>query len=90
VRAEIHETMGEGEMRHMMAVPTIVLPPRSETKLAPGGKHVMLLQLRRTLKRGDSVTLYLSLARAGALEVRATVVPYDELEKALANPGVGK
>jgi hypothetical protein len=29
------------------------------------------------------VTLYLSLARAGAVEVRATVVPYSELERAL-------
>lgn len=86
VRAEVHETMGEGEMRHMMAVPRLVLRARSETKLAPGGTHVMLMQLRKPLKAGESVTLYLSLARAGALEVRATVVPYSELEKALG-PG---
>lgn len=83
VRAEVHETMGEGEMRHMMPVPSLVLPPRSETRLAPGGRHVMLLQLRRPLQAGDTVTLYLSLARIGALEVRATVVPYTELEQAL-------
>jgi cytochrome oxidase Cu insertion factor (SCO1/SenC/PrrC family)/copper(I)-binding protein len=83
VRAEIHETMGEGEMRHMMAMPRLVLPPNTETRLAPGGRHVMLLQLRKKLQAGDSVTLYLSLARAGAVEVRATVVPYSELERAL-------
>jgi hypothetical protein len=35
------------------------------------------------LKAGDSVTLYLSLVRAGAVEVRATVVAYSELERAL-------
>lgn len=86
VRAEVHETMGEGEMRHMMETPRLVLPARRETKLAPGGTHVMLMQLRKPLKAGESVTLYLSLARAGALEVRATVVPYAELEKALG-PG---
>jgi cytochrome oxidase Cu insertion factor (SCO1/SenC/PrrC family)/copper(I)-binding protein len=87
VRGEVHETMGEGQMRHMMAVPSLALPPRSETRLMPGGTHVMLHQLRRSLRAGDTVTLYLSLARAGALEVRAAVVPYADLEKALAPTG---
>lgn len=83
VRAEVHETMGEGEMRHMMAMSQLVLPARSEVRLVPGDKHVMLLQLRKKLVAGDEVTLYLSLARAGAVEVRASVVPYAELEAAL-------
>lgn len=83
VRAEVHETMGEGEMRHMMSVPSLVLPARGEVKLTPGAHHVMLLQLRKKLVPNDTVTLYLSLARAGAIHVRAPVVPYAELEKAL-------
>jgi protein SCO1/2 len=83
VRGEVHETMGEGEMRHMMATPSLVIPARTETRLAPNGTHLMLRQLRRKLVAGDSVTLYLSLARMGALEVRAPVVPYAELEKVL-------
>lgn len=87
VRGEVHETMGEGAMRHMMAMPSLVLPARTETKLVPGDRHIMLLQLRRALKAGDSVTLYLSLSRAGPLEVRAPVVPYADLEKTL---GIGK
>ena len=49
---------------------------------------MMLLQLRRKFVAGDTVTLYLSLARAGAAQVRAPVVPYAELEKAL-DPGNG-
>ncbi|HEY5544798.1 MAG TPA: SCO family protein [Gemmatimonadaceae bacterium] len=89
VRGEIHETMGEGEMRHMMSTPTLVIPARTETKLAPGGTHVMLLQLRKKLVAGDTVTLFLSLARAGAVEVRAPVVPYADLEKALGLSGRG-
>ena len=82
-RGEVHETMGEGESRHMMATPSVVLPPRSEVKLTPGGMHIMLLQLRKKFVAGDSVTLLLSLARAGGVEVKAPVVPYSELEKAL-------
>jgi protein SCO1/2 len=83
VRAEVHETMGEGDMRHMMSTPVLVLPSGTEVKLTPGAKHVMLLQLRKKLVPGDTVTLYLSLARHGAVQVRAPVVPYAELEKAL-------
>jgi cytochrome oxidase Cu insertion factor (SCO1/SenC/PrrC family)/copper(I)-binding protein len=86
-RAEIHETMGEGEMRHMMSVPSVVIPARGELKLTPGGVHVMLLQLRKKLAAGDTVKLYLSLARAGALEVHAPVVPYADLERALGLSG---
>ena len=83
VRGEVHETMGEGELRHMMSTPTLVIPARKETKLAPNGDHIMLLQLKKKVVAGDSVTLYLSLSRVGAVEVRAPVVPYSELEKFL-------
>jgi len=86
-RAEIHETMGEGEMRHMMSMPSVSIPARGELKLTPGGVHVMLLQLRKKLAAGDTVKLYLSLARAGALEVHAPVVPYADLERALGLSG---
>lgn len=86
-RAEVHETMGEGEMRHMMATPTLVLPANTEVKLAPDGMHIMLSQLRRKLVAGDTVKLYLSLSRAGPVEVRAPVVPYADLEKFLGLSG---
>jgi protein SCO1/2 len=87
VRSEVHETMGEGELRHMMATPRLVIPARAETKLTPNGNHIMLLQLKKKISAGDSVTLYLSLARVGSVEVRAPVVPYAELEKFLGSAG---
>ena len=87
VRGEVHETMGGGEMRHMMATPTLLLPARGEVRMRPDSVHVMLLQLRKKLVAGDSVTLYLSLSRMGALEVRAPVVPYAELERVLGSGG---
>jgi len=83
VRGEVHETMGEGDMRHMMATPSVVIPPRTEVKLTPGGMHIMLMQLRKKFVAGDSVALLLSFARAGGVEVRAPVVSYADLEKAL-------
>ena len=87
VRGEVHETMGEGELRHMMSTPKLVIPARMETKLAPNGDHIMLMKLKRKIVAGDSVTLYLSLSRMGAVEVRAPVVPYSELEKFLGLTG---
>jgi protein SCO1 len=89
-RGEVHETMGEGELRHMMATPTLVLPAHSEVKLAPDKMHIMLSQLRRKLVAGDTVKLYLSLARLGPVEVRAPVVPYADLEKFLGLGGAAK
>ena len=89
-RAEVHETMGEGEMRHMMATPFLVLPAQSEVKLAPDRMHIMLSQLRRKFAAGDTVKLYLSLSRAGPVEVRAPVVPYADLEKFLGLSGAVK
>ena len=86
-RGEVHETMGEGEMRHMMATPSLVLPAGTEVKLAPDGMHIMLSQLRRKFVAGDTVKLYLSLSRLGPVEVRAPVVPYADLEKFLGASG---
>jgi protein SCO1/2 len=85
VRAEVHEMMGEGEARHMMETATLVIPARSEVKLVPNDKHLMLRQLKKKVVAGDSVTLYLSLARVGPVEVRAPVVPYADLEKFLGS-----
>ena len=67
----------------MMSTTSRVLPARGGTTLAPDGAHIMLLQVKQKLVAGDAVTLYLSLSRMGAVEVRAPVVPYSELEKVL-------
>jgi protein SCO1/2 len=84
-RAELHQTQTSGNMQHMMAVGALPLPPRSETRLRPGGTHVMLFDLRRKLARGDSITVLFSLARSGALEARAVVLSYPEIQRRLAD-----
>lgn len=85
-RAELHQTHTSGNMQHMMPVRTLALPPHSETRLRPGETHVMLFDLRRKLASGDSITVLFSLARSGALEARAAVVPYPEVQRRLAEP----
>ena len=87
VQAQVHGTMGEGDARHMMPKSSLAIPVGAEVKLTPGGDHIMLFQLRKKVVAGDTVTLYLSLARAGAVQLRAPVVPYADLEKFLGLTG---
>ena len=62
--AELHATsMEEGVMR-MRPVARIELPAGATVKLAPGGLHVMLMDLKQPLKPGDKVPLTLTVQRA--------------------------
>ena len=73
-------SMHEGIMR-MRAMPRIELPAGKTVKFAPGGLHLMLSDLKRPLKAGDTVTLNLSVQDTGpskgsaltALEIQAPV-----------------
>ena len=57
--AELHETsMADGAMR-MRPVERIELPAGETVALAPGGRHLMLLNAREDLVEGGTVSLYL-------------------------------
>jgi len=75
--AEIHEMAMDGEMMRMRAVSALDLPAGKAVELKPGGFHVMLLELKRTLKAGDVVPLTLVIEGADkkreTVEVRAPV-----------------
>ena len=65
-RAELHSTSMEGGVMRMRPVARIELPAGKAVKLAPGGLHIMLVDLRQPLKPGDKVPLTLTVERAGA------------------------
>jgi copper(I)-binding protein len=74
---EVHEmTMADGVMR-MRAVPRLALPAGVTVQLKPGSYHVMLMDLQRPLKKGDTVALTLRLEhqdrKIETLEVLAEV-----------------
>lgn len=81
-RAQMHSMrMDDGVMR-MRALEKIDLPAGKAVKLAPGGLHVMLLDLKQPLKVGDTLPLTLSVRSASGLsmirivaEVRAVGAP---------------
>ena len=56
---EIHEMAMEGSTMKMRAVSGLDLPAGKAVELKPGGYHVMLMDLKQTIKAGDSVPLTL-------------------------------
>jgi copper(I)-binding protein len=69
--AELHESMMEGDLMHMMPVSAIDVPAGETIELRPGGLHVMLIGLNEALNVGDQVPLSLEFERAGSLEMTA-------------------
>ena len=56
---EIHEMKMDGGVMKMRAISRLDLPAGKPVKLAPGGYHVMLMDLKQPLKKGDLVPLTL-------------------------------
>jgi copper(I)-binding protein len=71
---EIHETVMEGEVMKMrMLADGLTVPARGNVILQPGGYHVMLIDIQRELKVGDSFALELQFEKSGALTVEPDV-----------------
>ena len=62
----LHETVVDGDSSRMSPVEDgIEIPPAGEAELAPGGYHVMLMNLVEPLEVGDTVHVTLEFERAG-------------------------
>jgi copper(I)-binding protein len=60
-RAELHSTALEDGVMKMRPLERIELPAGTAVKLAPGGLHVMLIDLKQPLQRGEKVPLTLTV-----------------------------
>ena len=76
---EIHEMAMDAGVMKMRAVPGLPLPAGKTVDLAPGGYHVMLMDLKQPLKDGEKVPLTLTFTdKAGkktTQDVTAVVRP---------------
>lgn len=70
---EIHNVKNNNGVMSMFPVDAVEVPAQGEAVLKPGSFHVMLIGLTRDLKVGDTVTVTLTFAQAGALTVTAEV-----------------
>jgi copper(I)-binding protein len=64
-RAELHAMTIEAGVMRMRPLPRIELPAGRSVRLAPGGMHIMLFDLKQPLKSGDKVPLVLSVQPSG-------------------------
>ena len=74
---EIHTMKMEDGVMKMRALPKLDLPAGKAVKLAPGGNHVMLMDLKQQMKKGDVVPITLKIEgkdkKVQMLEIKAEV-----------------
>lgn len=72
-RVEMHASSMAGGVMSMQKVDRIAVPAGARTTFGPGGYHLMLIGLTRTLKAGDQVPATLNFAGGAKVTVRFVV-----------------
>jgi len=70
---ELHTVVDEGGMKKMRPVPKMDIKAGSETKLQPGGLHIMLIGLKQPLREGTHVTITLTFEDGSSRNISAPV-----------------
>jgi len=72
-RIEIHTHTSEDGVMKMRKVESIAVLPGETRRLAPGGDHLMLFDLKAPLKQGERLPLTLKFESSGEISVEAVV-----------------
>jgi len=71
---QVHQTTidenGNAKMEHQEKVPVAA---RSKVEFKPGGYHVMLMNLKKDLKPGDTLSVTLTFEKIGQVTIEAPV-----------------
>lgn len=92
---ELHETVkgADGAMTMRPKEGGFTVPAGGEVALAPGGNHLMIMGLKRPLAAGETVSLTLTLADGGTVEVEAVVKDFTGAQEnyaGSASPSAGQ
>lgn len=69
-KVEVHEmAMNNGVMTMRPVKGGLSIAPGQSVTLAPGGYHIMMMQLKAPLKKGDKVPVTLTFEKAGEVNV---------------------
>ena len=71
-KVELRDGRQSGDAR-LQPIEFITVPAYDRVGMGPGGIHLLLIDLKRPLKEGDTIMLTLSTDNAGTLEVAAIV-----------------
>lgn len=72
-RAELHDSMSEGNVIRMRPVAGVTVPAGTSVVLTPGGTHLMLVGLKGPLTVGQHFPLTLVFENAGKVEADVVV-----------------
>ncbi|QWG21047.1 copper chaperone PCu(A)C [Bradyrhizobium sediminis] len=73
-RVEVHEmSMKDGVMIMRQLDKGLAIEPGKTVKLAPGGYHLMLMELKSPLKQGDKLPVTLEFEKAGKVKLSLDV-----------------
>ena len=72
--AMIHRSTMENGMMTMEHLPELYIASRESIKLEPGGLHIMLVGLRRSLQAGDLIRLNLDFSNGVVLRVDVPIL----------------
>ena len=73
-RVEIHEMKMDGNIMRMRELEKgLEIPPGATVTLAPGGFHLMMMELKGPLAKDSRVPVTLTFEKAGAVEVELAV-----------------
>jgi len=84
---ELHQTSTTDGVSSMRKVEGVEVPAHSEVKFAPGGNHVMFLNLKAPLQEGTTVPATLVFEKAGSVDVEFKVKPLGHKAGAAAHHG---
>lgn len=71
--AEMHAMRMEGGVMKMRRVQKIELPAHKTVKLAPGGLHIMLVEIKQPLREKERIPLELTIEGAGRVKSNVKV-----------------
>ncbi|MEY4591956.1 MAG: hypothetical protein RIR18_851 [Pseudomonadota bacterium] len=71
---ELHTHLHEDGMMKMRQVPYVEVKAKGQAVLAPGGLHIMLIDLKTPLKEGDVVPLSFTLDDGSRKQINAKVL----------------
>jgi len=72
---ELHETTNDGGVMKMRPVGQLALATGTPVTFAPGGYHIMMMDLKQPLKAGDTFPITLTFEHATPITVQASVAP---------------
>ncbi len=73
----LHDTEKDGDVMKMNALDTIPIPKRDAVTLAPGGLHLMLIDLTKPLTEGSMLTIVLKFEKSPEWSLQVPIKALD-------------